>query len=103
MTKRMKLREEDPAAFEDNKDLMYRFMHSKESDGKVFGPNRLVPVSSSHNHRNVLTFCQELLAPLVAGADTTRLSINAFIRFVWSSPETLKRLRSEMEKQMGEG
>jgi len=80
---RLALRESDPMAYDDGKDMLYRFIESTD-------PTTSQPLDVKDVTHNCITV-------ILAGADTTRISMVAFLRYVYAHPPTLERLRREMD------
>ncbi|KAF8579798.1 cytochrome P450 [Ramaria rubella] len=80
---RQALREKDPLVYEEDKDMLYFFM-------ETIDPATSKPL-------NTFQVIQNCLALILAGADTTKMSILAFLQCVYSHPPTLRRLRKEIE------
>ncbi|KAF8488119.1 cytochrome P450 [Gautieria morchelliformis] len=89
VSERQALKEKEPLVFEEGKDMLYRFMKSKD-------PATSHPLDTDTLIKNCVTL-------IVAGSDTTMASMLAFLRYVYSHPVTLKRLREEMDQAIAAG
>ena len=89
LAKRKKAEESGDSEFKDTRDLLYRFMDAKNSNtGKKLQDYEIT---------------SEMFTPIVAGADTTRSALNAFIRYVYTDPAVLKKLRAEIQTALDAG
>ncbi|KAF8587141.1 cytochrome P450 [Ramaria rubella] len=86
---RQRLRDEDPIAYEEGKDMLYRFMESTD-------PATSMPLDTGALISNCITIN-------IAGADSTSTSMTAFLRYVYTHPPTLQRIRKEMDDAIKAG
>ncbi|KAF8523923.1 cytochrome P450 [Hysterangium stoloniferum] len=93
VSERVALKDKDVVLYEDNKDMLYRFMEAKDQETAV-----PLPLDS------VVKVLALLHVPsLMAGADTTHASMLGFLLHVYSHPPTLHRLREEMDEAISAG
>ncbi|KAF8587055.1 cytochrome P450 [Ramaria rubella] len=90
VNERQRLRNKDPMAYEDGKDMLYRFMESTD-------PATSMPLDTGA----LISVKSGLIA--IAGADTTSTSMTAFLRYVYTHPPTLRRMRAEMDDAVAAG